>query len=65
MNFEMSGKAISLQIKDDGKGFNTSQDFDGNGLKNMNRRCENLKGKFEFTSSQEHGTNISAKFPQG
>ena len=65
IDFAIIGKEISLQIKDDGKGFDVSQDFDGNGLKNMKRRCENLKGKFEITSSQEHGTNTSAKFLQG
>jgi signal transduction histidine kinase/ligand-binding sensor domain-containing protein len=64
INFSIIGKEISLNIKDNGKGFNVSQEFDGNGLNNMKRRCENLKGKFELTSSQAHGTNISANFPQ-
>lgn len=61
IDFEIIGKEISLQIKDNGKGFDTSQDFDGNGLKNMKRRCENLKGKFEIDST--HGTKISVNFP--
>jgi ligand-binding sensor domain-containing protein/two-component sensor histidine kinase len=62
INFEIIGKEISLQIKDDGKGFDVSQEFDGNGLNNMQRRCENLNGKFEIYSRE--GTKISVKFLQ-
>jgi signal transduction histidine kinase/sugar lactone lactonase YvrE len=63
INFKILGKEISLQIKDNGKGFDISQDFEGNGLKNMKRRCETLKGKFEISSQKDNGTTISAKFP--
>jgi ligand-binding sensor domain-containing protein/signal transduction histidine kinase len=64
IDFELNGKEISLNIKDNGKGFDVSEDFDGNGLKNMKRRCETLKGKFEINSQKDNGTKISAKFPQ-
>ena len=62
IDFAIIGKEIILIVKDNGKGFDISQDFEGNGLKNMKRRAENLKGKFEIDSTQ--GTNISVKFPQ-
>ena len=62
IDFAITGKEISLTVKDNGKGFDISQDFDGNGLNNMKRRAENLKGKFEIDST--HGTNISVTFPQ-
>lgn len=62
IDFAIIGKEISLQIKDNGKGFDTSQDFEGSGLKNMKRRCENLNGKFGLNSQE--GTQISVKFPQ-
>ncbi len=63
IDFAITGKEISLQVKDNGEGFDVAQDFDGNGLNNMKRRCETLKGKFEITSQKGIGTNISAKFP--
>jgi ligand-binding sensor domain-containing protein/two-component sensor histidine kinase len=62
IDFEIIGKEISLQIKDNGKGFDISEDFDGNGLRNMKLRAEKLKGKFEIDSA--NGTQISVKFPQ-
>jgi signal transduction histidine kinase len=63
IDFEILGKEISLNIKDNGEGFDTTEDFEGNGLKNMKRRCETLKGKFEINSQKDIGTKISAKFP--
>ncbi len=62
IDFQINGKEIFLSVKDDGKGFDISEDFEGNGLKNMKRRAENLKGKFEIISSE--GTKISVNFPQ-
>lgn len=62
IDFEIIEKEISLQIKDNGKGFDTSQDFDGNGLKNMKRRAETLSGNFEIDSTE--GTKLSINFPQ-
>jgi two-component sensor histidine kinase len=64
IDFEILGKEISLNIKDNGKGFDISEDFEGNGLKNMKLRCETLKGKFGINSHKNIGTKISAKFPQ-
>ncbi len=62
INFAINGKEISLNIKDNGIGFDTSKDFDGNGLNNMKRRCKTLKGSFEIDSS--NGTKISVMLPQ-
>jgi nitrate/nitrite-specific signal transduction histidine kinase len=64
IDFVINGKEICLKINDNGKGFDIFQDFDGNGLTNMKRRCENLEGRFELTSNQEHGTKIFVKFLQ-
>jgi signal transduction histidine kinase len=48
----------SLQIKDDGKGFDTSKTSDGNGLKNMQRRAKEIKYDFRIKSSPGNGTII-------
>jgi ligand-binding sensor domain-containing protein/two-component sensor histidine kinase len=62
IDFIIIGKEISLQISDNGKGFNINQDFDGNGLRNMKLRVAKLNGRFEIDSLQ--GTKISVNFPQ-
>ena len=62
INFEIVGKEISLTIQDNGKGFDSAQDFEGNGLKNMKRRAENLNGAFNVTVG--NGTKISVTIPK-
>ena len=49
---------IKLVIKDDGVGFNTSQDMEGNGLKIMKRRADEMKSQFKLESSKGNGTYI-------
>ena len=53
---------ISLQTKDDGKGFDTTCAPAGNGLKNMRRRAALLHGKFLIHSEQEKGTTVMLEF---
>ncbi len=45
-----------LQIKDNGRGFDSSQPADGNGLKNIRSRALEIGGKFELQSTLERGT---------
>jgi signal transduction histidine kinase len=47
-----------IQIKDDGKGFETSKTNDGNGLKNMQRRAKEIKYDFRIESSPGNGATI-------
>jgi ligand-binding sensor domain-containing protein/two-component sensor histidine kinase len=51
-------KNITLSIKDNGKGFDTSHVSEGNGLKNMHRRANEMKALIRIEASKENGTLI-------
>ena len=53
---------IDIEISDDGVGFDTSI-TKGNGLGNMQKRIEELNGKFSVTSELNLGTTIKATIP--
>lgn len=53
---------ISIEVSDDGVGFDTSI-TKGNGLGNMQKRIEELNGKFSITSELNLGTKIKAIIP--
>jgi len=48
-----------LSIKDDGIGFDLSEQKDGNGLKNMRQRATALNGQLTILSNKGHGTEVS------
>lgn len=56
INFSLEHSILRLQIKDNGKGFSTDSEFDGQGLRSMTRRAESLGGKLNINS--ENGTNV-------
>jgi len=58
-----SAPALQIEIRDDGKGMDTSQSFDGIGLVGMRERIQSLKGDFKLASSAEVGTVITASIP--
>ena len=59
---------LRVQIKDNGIGFDTlnalekKSMFGGNGLKNMKKRAEELKGSVKISSQMEKGTQIVLTF---
>ena len=53
---------IELFIKDNGKGFDTNHKSEGNGLKNMKKRAEDLRGIFDIHSEPDKGTSIRLSF---
>lgn len=57
------GASIHLNIKDDGKGFDTRAAHNGNGLVNMQERAIAVKGKLEFRSVPGKGTELDLSFP--
>lgn len=63
VRFEKIGSGLVLMISDNGKGFDVSNYFEGNGLNNMRERCEELGGSWKIQSSSA-GTNIFCTFPQ-
>lgn len=58
-----SETGISIQIADNGKGFDVTQTKKGIGLKNMNHRAMELKGQFSIESEQNEGTKINLSIP--
>lgn len=53
---------LKLVVEDDGSGFNLNDDrlkMDGNGLKNMKTRADELNGKFSITSETGLGTKVN------
>ena len=52
------GSVMTLEVGDDGRGFDPSRDADGFGLIGLRRRVEQLGGIFSLTSAPGHGTRI-------
>jgi ligand-binding sensor domain-containing protein/two-component sensor histidine kinase len=57
-------KFLHITITDNGKGFDTLQATNRNGLKNMRNRIEKWKGSFVISSSASAGTTLSIRLPQ-
>jgi signal transduction histidine kinase len=62
LSLHKNGDTITAEIKDDGKGFDTSLSNMGNGLKNMKDRANSLDAKFVIESVKEKGTTVSLQF---
>ena len=54
---------LFMQVKDDGKGFNTDLITHRNGLKNLRSRVEKWNGKIQIHSEEDKGTGIEIKIP--
>jgi signal transduction histidine kinase len=53
---------IQMNINDDGKGFDVSQVYAGNGMSTFKKRGEELNADFKITSHANEGTTLSLKF---
>ena len=58
VEIQLSDEDVKIIINDDGKGFEISE-TNGNGLKNMKSRIEDLGGSFAFESKLAEGTTIT------
>jgi len=63
MTLRIEPHSVQLELSDNGKGFDTSTESQGNGLRNMQRRAEALGGSLEIRSSPGHGTTLELSFP--
>lgn len=61
--FNISDKQIEFEIRDYGVGFDTSSQTNGNGLRNMQYRIAELKGKLHQESIINEGTIVKGSFP--
>ncbi len=53
---------IEMNIRDDGKGFDTSTIFSGNGMNSLKKRAAELNGSFKIISNINEGTVVQLKF---
>jgi ligand-binding sensor domain-containing protein/signal transduction histidine kinase len=56
IKFTIQENTIFLSIKDDGKGFNVSAGYGGNGLKNIRSRAKEINSDLKFESTPGKGT---------
>jgi signal transduction histidine kinase/ligand-binding sensor domain-containing protein len=59
IELRQENSSLVLSITDDGIGFDTSTEYPGNGLKNLQRRATDINGKIEVLSGIGRGTTIS------
>ncbi len=66
LHAEMTNESIVLSISDNGKGFDSANVKQGNGLKNIYSRAEELNASCLITGGPGNGTSIrlSLKLPQ-
>jgi ligand-binding sensor domain-containing protein/two-component sensor histidine kinase len=54
---------LVLEIQDDGKGFDPSATFEGQGLRNMKKRTTELNGELEISSKPGEGSVVCLRAP--
>jgi len=64
LKLALDERALTLEIADNGTGFDTLQEYPGHlGLRSMRERIEALGGKFKIESAPQAGTHILATVP--
>jgi PAS domain S-box-containing protein len=63
IDFRIAGGTLELKVRDNGKGFDTSQDSEGHGLSSMRQRAEGIGGRLEMISSRGVGTTVTLEMP--
>jgi len=55
-------RSINMKIEDNGKGFDTSKKYIGNGINNLQKRAKEIKGIVEIFSAPDKGTTTQLTF---
>jgi signal transduction histidine kinase len=63
IGIQQAGKVLTLQVSDNGCGFDPAVIVRGNGLDNMERRLRSLHGSCSITSRPGAGTKVILEFP--
>ncbi len=63
IRLEMNKKVVIVSIEDNGKGFDTANNFKGIGLQNIYQRVASMHGKVEINSIVGKGTTVSFEIP--
>ncbi len=58
LSVSLSGKRLTISVKDNGKGFDVNQKFTGNGLRNMEERAAKIGGQLTLSSKIGEGTLV-------
>ena len=58
IDFRCENSVLRLSIADDGKGFDSAENYDGQGLRSMTRRADALGGNFKIDSRNGGGTIV-------
>lgn len=61
IDIKSESDAMIITIKDDGKGFDADKIELGNGINNMKKRIQDIKGEIEFITNAKTGTEIIVK----
>jgi two-component sensor histidine kinase len=59
LSMKLTGNVFSMQVRDDGTGFENNSAFGGNGLHNMRLRADEIGGKLTVNSRLGDGTSVS------
>ena len=62
INFQISGRTLTYTIEDDGIGFDTEKNHDGNGVDNIKKRVELISADYSVNSSKNYGTKWNFHF---
>jgi len=63
IDLRRDGSHLLLSVTDDGVGFDTSRESQGQGLASLRRRAERLKGSFAVQSGVGAGTTVTIRVP--
>jgi signal transduction histidine kinase/ligand-binding sensor domain-containing protein len=63
IDLRVEGRTLRLAMHDDGRGFDTSAEREGQGLLSMERRARRLKGRLEIVSGTGNGTDLTLELP--
>jgi signal transduction histidine kinase len=63
IEFGIEGEHLLLRLRDNGRGFEVSQETDGHGLMSMRQRAKDLQGEIEIVSRDGQGTTIALRVP--
>jgi len=63
IGLRQAGRVLTLQVSDNGCGFDPAVTVRGNGLDNMERRMRSLQGSCSVASQPGAGTKVTLEFP--
>ncbi|MGI8788911.1 MAG: two-component regulator propeller domain-containing protein [Pyrinomonadaceae bacterium] len=63
IDFRVEHSVLNLRIADNGRGFETDSESDGQGLRSMTRRAHSLGGELKIDSQAGNGTKVEFDLP--